>query len=445
HIQEFVSSYRLFLFLGSQIVGLSFLYCARLLRKTPGKASQLLGWLVGLGGLILSLPVLSALVLFIILRAGWLYPPQEQKKYLRLAFYVLLVILLPSVLHVMYIAEAGHPILRADLTTRLWVPFAVVLAAIFGRGLWWVFQHIKSGSQDFLPGTLKEADSLTKTLTPRRMWAALVIFLVFGYAPHLGQAHEERDTVKHFMLVRQNVMFDPGQVRWLFEHTAPEDVIVYNDDFLRHYFLSHGGLGRRAVYVPLQPLPESFDLTPAKVKYEIGWNPFLAVQHYENVRSVQYPLIIPGGSVYTLTLEGDFLPFELQLLPAPPKNGSSRLRLIRQSAAGLITTADIHLDGDGWQVVPLAPEPGGSLSLVNLDPHKPAPLGGLRFGGQPHHPFLWPWVGVEKVSMDDRQLSIQRSAPLPGERKIMGFTFGREALQDKGSTVLWRLIPRKEG
>ena len=69
----------------------------------------------------------------------------------------------------------------------------------------------------------------------------MLVFLLLGYAPHLVQAYEERENIKHFMLIRQNVVFDPGQVEWLFQHTGPDDIIVYNDDFLRHYFLSHGG------------------------------------------------------------------------------------------------------------------------------------------------------------------------------------------------------------
>ena len=76
------------------------------------------------------------IVILIFLRAGWLYPPQEKRKYLYYVFPLFLFLLVLSLLHVMYIAEPGHPILRADLTNRLWVPFAVVLAGIFARGLW---------------------------------------------------------------------------------------------------------------------------------------------------------------------------------------------------------------------------------------------------------------------------------------------------------------------
>ena len=112
------------------------------------------------------------------------------------------------------------------------------------------------------------------------------------------------------------------------------------------------------------------------MKFEVGWNPYLAIQSYKNVRAVQDPLIIPGGSVYTLTLENDFQPGKLQLLPGPQKGGPAKLRLIRESAGGLVTTADLDLAGNTWQAFPLAPEPGGTLSLVNLEPAQPAALAG---------------------------------------------------------------------
>ncbi len=445
HIQEFVSSYRLLLFIGSQIAGLGLLYGERLLRKASGKISQFLGWLLGLGGVIISLPVLSALLLIIFLRAGWVYAPEGKKSSLHLAFFMLLTILLPSLLHVMFVAEADHPILRADLTLRLWVPFAVALAAIFGRGLWWVGHNIRHSSLDFLPGWLQDKQFITQPARPGLMWAALLVFLLLGYAPHLVQAYEERENIKHFMLIRQNVVFDPGQVEWLFQHTGPDDIIVYNDDFLRHYFLSHGGLARRAMYLPLLPLPDSFHFKAEKVKFEVGWNPYLAIQSYKNVRAVQDPLIIPGGSVYTLTLENDFQPGKLQLLPGPQKGGPAKLRLIRESAGGLVTTADLDLAGNTWQAFPLAPEPGGTLSLVNLEPAQPAALAGLRFGGQPDPGFRWPWQGVVKVALDDKEINIQREALLPKERTIKGAPYSLKALQDQGSTVLWRLSPREGG
>jgi hypothetical protein len=111
----------------------------------------------------------------------------------------------------------------------------------------------------------------------------------------------------------------------------------------------------------------------------------------------------------------------------------------------LVTTADLDLTGGPWQAFPLAPEPGGSLSLVNLEPHKPAALAGLRFGEGPDPKFLWPWQGVAKVALDDKEINIQREALLPRERTIKGMVYDLKVLRDKGSSVLWRLSPREGG
>jgi hypothetical protein len=434
-------------FLGVQIFGLCLLVAPWLVKKSPGEnhTVNLIRWLFCLAGALIVLPIFSALILIVIVGAGWLYQPQEKRTSFHLAFVAYFFILFPSLLHVMYIAEPGHPIIRADLTNRLWVPFAVVLAAIFGRGLWWVFQEIRRGSYGFMPKSLQDQELLGKVLQPRYLWTVLVLFLVVGYAPHLVQAYQERANIKHFMLVRQNVKFNPEQIQWVFQHTSPQDIIVYDDDFIRHYYLCHGGLWRRALYLPLLPLPESFTFSPQDVKYEIGWNPYLSVQNYENVRDIADPLNIPGGSIYTLKFESDFAPHGLQILPgaSPTGTGSARLRIIRKSASGVVKEEDVRLEGHNWQTFLLPPEKGGSLTLVNLEPSDPLFIAGLNFEAQPDHKFLWPWHGVVEVSLDDKCIHIKRTDFVPVETKIKGITYGRAVLQDTGSTVLWRLKAEK--
>ncbi len=443
--QAMIRNNWLILLTGTQIVGLGLLILPWLVARNQGEKYQGLRWLVSLGGAVLVLPIFSVAVLLLILRAGWLHPPQEKKTAFYLAFLFFLGILFPSLLHVMYIAEPGHPIIRADLTTRLWVPFAVVLAGLFGRGLWWMVQEIRAGSYDFLPGAWHKRVQGLGPLRPRFLWAALALFLVVGYAPHLVQAYETRADIKYFMIVRQNVTFDPGQVQWVFNHTSPEDIIVYDDDFIRHYYLCHGGLTRRAIYLSLLPLPENFQFAPGDIKYEIGWNPYLIVQHYENVRAITYPLIIPGGSTYKLNFESQFQPGELQLLPASSAAGtaSTRVRLVRKAAAGEVKQEDVQIDGDTWQTFPLQPDKGGSLTIINLDPAKPFLLAGMKLGEEQRGKFLWPWHGVTEVSLQDARIQIQRAVFMPEEQKIGDVTYDREVLQDTGSTVLWKLTPAK--
>jgi hypothetical protein len=428
-------------FLGVQIFGLCLLVAPWVVKKSPGENHIIIRWLICLCGALIVLPIFSALILIVIVGAGMLYQPPEKRTSFYLALACYLFILFPSLLHVMYIAEPGHPIIRADLTNRLWVPFAVVLAAVFGRGLWWVFQEIRRGTYGFMPQSFKDRELAKKVLQPRYVWAVLVLFLLIGYAPHLAQAYAERADAKHFMLIRQNVTFEPEQIQWLYKHTSPRDIIVYDDDFLRHYYLSHGGLWRRAIYLPLLPLPKDFTFQPDDIKYEVGWNPYLAIQSYENVRDIAYPLNIPGDSTYTIKFAPDFQPAELQILPgvSPAGAGSTRLRIIRKSASGAEKTEDVDLKGTNWQTYPLIPEPGGSVALINLSPAQPLYIAGLNFGGQPDHKFLWPWHGVRAVTMEDKQIHITRTDKLPTLTKINGITYDREVLQDTGSTVLWKL------
>jgi hypothetical protein len=428
-------------FLGVQIFGLCLLVAPWLVKKTPGENHVIIRWIICLCGALIVLPIFSALFLIVIIGAGWLYQPPEKKTSFQLAFVVFLFLLFPSLLHVMYIAEPGHPIIRADLTNRLWVPFAVVLAAIFGRGLWWVFQEIRRGSYGFIPKSVKDQEWSKKVLQPRYMWGFLVLFLLAGYAPHLAHAYSERANIKHFMIIRQNVNFNPEQIQYVFQHTTPQDIIVYDDDFIRHYYLCHGGLWRRAIYLPLLPLPKDFTFKPSDIKYEVSWNPYLSIQSYENVRDIAYPLSIPGDSIYTLQFDPDFQLAGLQILPAvsPKGTGSTKLRIIRKSAQGGQKSEDIDLKGNNWQTYSLIPEPGGSLTLINLDRAKPLLIAGLNFGGQPDRKFLWPWHGVRAVTMEDKQIHITRTDKLPIGTKIKGITYAREVLQDTGSTVLWKL------
>jgi hypothetical protein len=435
------------LFLGSQFLGLGLLLFPWLWNRGRDDNLGLWGWLLSFGGALLLLPVLSAAMLAVIVWAGLRHPSPAKRTSFYLTLFTFVFLLFPSLLHVMYIAEPGHPIIRADLTNRLWVPAAVVLAAVLGQGWRWVIQKIRSGSLDFPPQFIINRGPFQGLRQPRTLWAILLIFLLLGYAPQLVQAYQERAHIKNFMLIRQNVAFDQGQIQWLYDHTKPQDIIVYDDDFIRHYYLCHGGLERRALYLPLLPLPKNFTFAPQDIKYEVGWNPYLAVQHYENVRAITYPLNIPGGSAYQLTLAENFQPVKLQLLPGdlPAGGASAKVRLIRKSATGVEQAEDLHLQGGNWQTFPLTPEQGGSLTLINLDPEKPLLIAGLRFGEPSSARFFWPWQGVVEVSLQDKQLNIQRVAFFPDQRKIGGAAYDLEVLQDTGSTVLWRLVPVKGG
>jgi hypothetical protein len=442
-LEKFIANYWIS-FLGFQILGLVLFIAPWLMEESHKKIYSYLRWIITIIGAIILLPSFSVLMIILILRAGWLYPPQGKKFYFYLTFILFLSLLFPSIFHVIYITELGHPIHRAHLTNRLWVPFAVVLAALFARGLWVIYQQIRSGSYDFIPKNIQHNEFLKKGMHSQYLWAVLILFLLVGYTPHLVQAYNNREMVKYFMKIRQNVIFNEDQVNLAIEKTSPQDFIIYDDTLIRHYILCQGGLWRRAIYLPLQPLPENFDIDPKSKIYKIGWNPFLSVHFYENVRAFTYPLTIPAEAIYTLTFDSDFQPTELHLLPGSSKkvDGYFKLRIIRESATGVIKQDEIYLDGNTWQTYPLLPEKGGSLSLVNLDSFKPCFLAGLKFEGGQDSSFLWPWHGIREVKMDDKKRWIKRSVVISRERKIKGISFDLEVIQDRGSTVLWRLWPQ---
>lgn len=430
-------------FLGLQLLGLVIFVAPWITEERHKTTYRYFRWISSLIGTIILLPTLSIIILILILRTGWLYPPQGKKFYFYLTFFIFLFLLFPSIFHVMYIAEPGHPIIRADLTNRLWVPFAVVLVALFARGLWVIFQQIRSRSHDFLPSNIQHSKILKQRLQTKYLWAALVLFLLVGYTPHLVEAYDYREMIKYYMIVRQNVTFNQDQVNYVIENTSPHDIIVYDDTLIRHYILCHGGLSRRAIYLPLQPLPDKFKINPASKIYKIGWNPFLFVQHYEAVRDVHYPLVIPGYSTLKLNLDPQFQPEYLQILPGSTdkRRESSKIRIIRQSAAGVIEQKDLQFSRDNWQGFPLKPVRGGSLIIKNLEPSAPFLLGGLRFDRQQENNFLWPWEGVDKVILNNEQRKLRRSALMPRKEKIKGIIYDLEVIQDFGSTVLWRLWP----
>jgi hypothetical protein len=344
----------------------------------------------------------------------------------------------------MYIAESGHPMIRHDLTNRLWVPFGVVLAAIWGRGLYWIFHEIRRGSYDFLAPSHRYQTWITENIQPHYLWIGLISFVLIGYSPHIGQAYENREFIKNIMITRQNVIFDNDQVKLAFKNTESKDILIYEDDFIRHYFLSHGGLWRRALYSPLESLPDNFYINPEAKIFKIGWNPFLFVQNFKMVKAVNYPVIISGGSTFTLNLTPSFQPEYLRILPIQGKKefGSCKIRIIRKSATGVAEEQDRQICGNNWQAIPLPPVKGGRIQIINLDPSSPLFIGGLNFHTPLNQGFLWPWEGVDQVTLFDNQLNIRRSATLPREEHLKGKTYELEVVQDSGSTVLWRLWPK---
>lgn len=445
-IQNFITHHWIS-FLGFQILGLVLLTAPWLMKKSQEEKYRFFRWILSFGGAMILLPSFSIVVIIFILRTGWLYPPSEKKSYLYYAFFLFLFLLFLSLLHVMYIAEPGHPILRADLTNRVWVPFAVVLAAIFAQGLWRIFLQLYERTYNFLPEKVTDYEVIKKGLKPLYLWTILITFLVVGYTNSLVRAYSIRENIKYLMIIRQNVIFDKDQVRIALEKTRPQDFIIYDDSLIRHYFLCHGGLRRRAIYLPLQPFPDNFNPPSESNKYKIGWNPFLAVQNYENVRAIHYPLIIPGDSTLILTLDPQVQLENVQILPGLTKTGgeSPKLRVKRQSATGVIEQIDIQITEGNWQNFPIKPLQGGSLFIINLDPSQPFLLSGLNLGKQQDYPFLWPWQGVDKVTLIDNQIRIERSVSLPRCEKLAGTTYDLEVVQDAGSTVLWRLRPRDKG
>ncbi|MBF0370810.1 MAG: hypothetical protein HQL52_15270 [Magnetococcales bacterium] len=344
----------------------------------------------------------------------------------------------------------GH---EASVFNRIWVPFAILLAGIFGRGAWSVVAFIPQ-----LYATWRKAFSPREALPPQTSlslpWPtlALVTLLWFAMSATIawsGFQHQYQGYFKHHemharFLLRQDHAPDWEQPRLLTELFQEGDLIRYGDIVtLSHYLLAGA-----------QDIPALFDASP-RASLEPGVR-FIAVQN---------PLLGKKGA---FSWPGNFRQGGFQLQPGgwlglsaerPISWRSLKFRVQNPSQQAVTLSWRAWQDGftsppdhpgfsvppgaDDWFILAEPPGTGERFQLyLPVDSSQLVRIKGIRTDGLTRPRFPW-GSGI--------RLHFDRKAGFPSQWQLRfdGSSFSRwiplghdaQVIADGGFTLLLELDP----
>ncbi len=318
----------------------------------------------------------------------------------------------------------------ANVFSRVWVGLAILLSGAMGLAAWtWlvaVLDRLRRGRRP-RPSL---ASSVTLVLLGLLVAGATLTGVVRGGTSVLKKT--ERRTARHPFAL------DPAQPRALLQRSIPSDAVVYMDEIPMHFYITHGALGRPAVYAPtLVGTPERSRWIDGNhaLRFVVAWNPTTPMptaRHGGLALHAQNPLRIRAS--------GSASRGPLRLLIANPGD-ATRLTVARVSEGLEEDLVDLDLQGgwSGW--VPLPREAlaaGGELALRAPADDREMIVMGVRVGADTV--LSWPWdQGIELAYRGDdgeETVAAFRTSglfpSLDGELRV---------IDDAGSTVLAEILP----
>jgi hypothetical protein len=403
-----------------------------------------------LAAILLLAPVIftlwAAAMLLLVLFRGLLDSEPER---LRLPLLALLVLFVGLVISCFYVLPDGP----SNVLDRTYVFWALGAAAVFGRGL--MLMATDPGLGQVLPRYVPVSLANRTTSHPWLWRTLLIVFVIFCVLPQKIRDHKLMSNVMQFSIDRYDMVLDVSQPHLVLQQTSPGDVVLYDRDdteCILPFFMTHGCLSRRAVYLPYLPLPPGLVFDPARVKILVGTNPFLRLcqtlitqsqptgEPYVQLITLKNYLALPPGATLTLQLDSAMQPEAVELLNLPGnlRSPGQHLLLTRQ-INGQTWTKDLFLPPGDWTTCPLSTHSGGSLTLSNPDKKLTVALGGLRLRPGSDANWQWPWEGVSKVTWHNPSASQSHSFSPAREISFQGRTYHMTLLQDKGASVVWKL------
>uniref|UniRef100_A0A7V6DPN7 Glycosyltransferase RgtA/B/C/D-like domain-containing protein n=1 Tax=Desulfobacca acetoxidans TaxID=60893 RepID=A0A7V6DPN7_9BACT len=405
---------------------------------------------VFLAAVLLLAPVVftlgAAALLLLILWRG-LSDPESGRP--RLLLSALSVLFAGMVISCFYVLPDGP----SNVLDRTYVFWALSAAAVLGRGL--MLMATAPGLGQVLP---RFAPVSLENWTASRPWfwrVLLSAFVIFCLLPQKVRDYNLMSIVRQSSIDRYDMVMEVTQPRWVLRETSPADVILYDRDdteCILPFFLTHGCLSRRAVYLPYLPLPPGLAFDPARVKFLVGTNPYLRLcqtltpqgqptsEPYVQLITLKNYLALPPGATLTLELASATRPEALEVLNLPGNLASpGQHLLLTRHANGETWNKDLSLPPGVWTTWSFPVNSGGSLTVSNPDKKQTVALGGLRLqpGSNPH--WQWPWDGVDKVTWDNPSASQCQSFSPPRDISFQGRTYRLIPLMDKGASVVWKL------
>lgn len=391
-------------------------------------------WLVTTAAILL-LPVLlsigTILFLTMLMIRGFMEQPDETIRQNHLIFGVLSAALFLSCFHVI----DRYP---AELLKRLFTPWAIVAGSFLSRGLVVAMVNPGLGNYPYLKRNL--STNLSQIFVKPSFWHfLLIVFLVIGYGPRLIGNYEEYKNKQNQIIDRFDFALDPIQPNLLQEQAQAEDIILYEDPVVMTFFLSHGGLGHRAVFVPLLPLPYGFDLNGDKVKFIVGFNPYLKLMG--EASKIKYPLPLSPGGALKMQLMPEYQVESVEILSMPGNLGPPGRHLLlehRSDQEDLLQ--DLKIDCGKWEAHYLAKARHGGELILRNQGQDIVYLAGLRLQPGNDKSLNWPWKGIVRVSWQTSGSAPKNFSP-PQEYYFAGRGYRIQVLEDGGASVLGKLMP----
>jgi hypothetical protein len=386
---------------------------------------------------VLVVPALAAL-----LAAGFVAAPRDRRRKALLTAVPLALIPFTDVLFT-------HPRYPGLLFSRLWVSIAVLATGAFGQAVVALTQSLVrrdcrrrlfgkpfSGAPSSNHGPAISPSPFCRPMVFFPLALALVVYVGLAAPGKIGRVQQAYGN----MLYTSNVAFDRAQPRELPESARPGDRVLYTQEVVLLFYLTHAGFNLGAVYSPavVNTPEEAFWLSPDRnIRFVAALNPlvWLPLRRHSG-------LSLPAGE-------------RLEIRSGPPRSAASfHLRLANRSAIdGVLRVSEVDSEGqpsavseialrarsDEWRRVDLA---GSSVTQLRLETPagKPAvSLSGIRV--DPTSTLQWPWdSGVSVVyapsasATSPTVVSFDSAAlhPRPGHTI--------EVLSDTGATVLARIV-----
>jgi hypothetical protein len=364
-----------------------------------------------------------------------------------LALAVLTVGLLISFLIVRYCVPAS-------IATRAFVFWSLGLTAVFGRGL--ALMTTAPGLGQVLPRYVPASLANRASSHPWFWRVILGVFVIFCLLPQLAGAFKYRASVMAWKINRYDLVLDVDQPHRVLQRTSPGDIILYGQDdtqIILPFFLAHGCLARRAVYLPFLPLPPGMKFAPARVKILVTENPFLWVsatlRDYQDklepsALQLKNYLALPPGTTLTLHLDSNFQPEAVECLSHSKNLDSPGQRLVvTRQAYGQTWTRDFPLAIGAWSVYRIPRLRGGTLSIYNPNRERTVALAGLRLKPGDNPKLLWPWDNLNQIVWHHPSSSQYQSFSPPKVTFFQGQAYRMKVLQDEGASIVYelRLMP----
>jgi len=411
---------------------------------------------INLYGSVLSMAVLTV--------AGFLTATRIQRARLAPLGTILFVMFLVGCIYT-------YPHQPADLGQRLWVPLVIFLTSATGNIAWVLLTalgtYLLSNPFKKRPESAESSSGLSILSSPPSWTFLLTIAIGICVVMRIetGVFVGAND-----LLLQREVMktepwlLDENQPRMLLERIRPSDVTLYLDEVPMHFYLTHGALKNRAIFLPSLALPSRIsvldpddyiesirtydpplspdDLTDPSwlrsdnLRYAVHWNP---ISHVNAGKEAMVPMSafesIGFASANPVNLKNVRLRFlnngpeaRVTITYGPSAHPTNVVLPVPSASTDWLA---LHIEGAGEAVY--------SFNIATEQASPEFYLKGISLGDTT---LNWPWADGAALTFHGRGKTKDQVVPFDPSRlfPIEGLNVSVKILNDNGSTVLGELV-----